>query len=1348
MFINLITTFFILKRAFMKIINLLVLVAMFLLPSALLSQTPVHFTFTSITGNNMTVIVPLAINPTISGVALSAGDEIGVFTKDGLCVGATVWTGTNNRSITVWGNNTQTQVKDGMAAGDTVYFRIWDSSEDIEYSVVVATWVGGGSRVYVADSFTPNVATLEAFSVPKQPNITAPADNSVGNALSGNIVWDAANGADDYDVVLSANSNFSSPIINTNTTSTSNAYSGLNFNTMYYVRVRGNNDVGEGAWDEVSWKTKLAQVTLASPANGATGLMESGTLSWNSVSGAANYDLTIATDAAFTNVVISTNVSGTSYNYSNYDNYETYYWKVQAKDGANSGDVSATRNFRIRVGSPVITAPVDGSQGLAVNGNAAWTAVDGATNYRMQIATDAAFTNVIQEVNNITLTNQNYSGLSNYTNYFIRVFAGDDDGEGIASTTVTFRTILGIPTNITPANASFAQPLAGNLTWSAVTGATTYNVQISTNSTFTNIEVDANLATTTYTYSGMNYNTQYFWRVRAGEAAGYNAFSSHTSFTTLLGQVVLNTPANNATGVSPLSGTFTWTALSGATNYRIQVATDVNFINMEINQDGIAATTFNYTNLNSVTTYFWRVIGYNSNDAGQNSSVFQFLTSLGKVALVAPANNAVGVELNGVNFSWNAVNGAESYRLQISEQSDFSSFVVNTSGIAATSTVINGLMYNKTYYWRANAQNTNNGEGPVSDVRTFQTKVTAPTLLTPNDNETNVVLDGQMTWTTVTGADSYQVQVSLFSNFSSTVISTTNATTTYSYTALENNKQHYWRVRGIKNGGYGDWSSVFTFETMSLAAPVLLSPVNGKLNQFVDVTFTWESVNDATGYNFRLASDAGFTNIVASGNNLGTTSFNVTGLFKDRKYFWQVRTVGLQGLSNWSTAFNFTTIKAPVVSGPNSVCQSSQAVYSTEFFDFIDYQWTVTGGTIVGASTLSTVTVDWGTNTSGTAKVTRSSAEWSTYTDNATMNVSLTPIATITVGIDAEHYYAGNACMNETIKFTGTTSSENTVVWSWDMGDGTMKSGKIVSHVYATVGDYTVTLTVTNALFCERGVKTFDIEVSDECPLTIIADSELETCKETSPTFQSVVFGGSGDYSYLWAPTADFVDATVLNATIKRAVFSKEYKLTIFDNENDETLVTYPYLRVLASPSSSLSKSFVRYPGMGSIDLTDPSILVVTVSGGQAPYIHRWVDKNGQEVDPTNVNPPLGTTQYFVTIIDDNGCLSVEKRFTVFRTSSKDAIPEDVVAGLSGAGFMFTYPNPVVDNLNIIAEFDEQSYTTLRVMNLLGEEVLYLNLGSMKSLETEISLRHLTTGFYNLVVETENNIFVKPFIKE
>ena len=56
-------------------------------------QTPTHFKFTSNTGYNMSVMVPIAINPTINGAALQNGDEIGAFTPGGLCVGAGVWTG-------------------------------------------------------------------------------------------------------------------------------------------------------------------------------------------------------------------------------------------------------------------------------------------------------------------------------------------------------------------------------------------------------------------------------------------------------------------------------------------------------------------------------------------------------------------------------------------------------------------------------------------------------------------------------------------------------------------------------------------------------------------------------------------------------------------------------------------------------------------------------------------------------------------------------------------------------------------------------------------------------------------------------------------------------------------------------------------------------------------------------------------------------------------------------------------------------------------------------------------------------------------------------------------------------
>ena len=84
-----------------------------------------HFTFTDLTGNNMTVVVPTSIAPTIDGSPIEIGDEIGVFTPADLCVGAATWTG-SNIAITVWGDDDQTPAIDGMVAGEALNFKIWD----------------------------------------------------------------------------------------------------------------------------------------------------------------------------------------------------------------------------------------------------------------------------------------------------------------------------------------------------------------------------------------------------------------------------------------------------------------------------------------------------------------------------------------------------------------------------------------------------------------------------------------------------------------------------------------------------------------------------------------------------------------------------------------------------------------------------------------------------------------------------------------------------------------------------------------------------------------------------------------------------------------------------------------------------------------------------------------------------------------------------------------------------------------------------------------------------------------------------------------------------------------------
>jgi hypothetical protein len=73
--------------------------------------------------------------------------------------------------------------------------------------------------------------------------------------------------------------------------------------------------------------------------------------------------------------------------------------------------------------------------------------------------------------------------------------------------------------------------------------------------------------------------------------------------------------------------------------------------------------------------------------------------------LVSPSNSTIGVAVNPTTLNWDTATGATSYEVQISTASDFSSITVDQTNDTATSTQVNGLTNNTTYYWRVMAVN-------------------------------------------------------------------------------------------------------------------------------------------------------------------------------------------------------------------------------------------------------------------------------------------------------------------------------------------------------------------------------------------------------------------------------------------------------------------------------------------------------------------------------------------------------------------------------------------------------------------------------------------------------------------
>ncbi len=85
--------------------------------------------------------------------------------------------------------------------------------------------------------------------------------------------------------------------------------------------------------------------TLNSPASGAVGISTSTTVKWNSSTGASSYALQVSKNAAFTEIVIHTDVTATSYNLTGLNENTTYHWRVLAKNANGSSGWSNAWSF-------------------------------------------------------------------------------------------------------------------------------------------------------------------------------------------------------------------------------------------------------------------------------------------------------------------------------------------------------------------------------------------------------------------------------------------------------------------------------------------------------------------------------------------------------------------------------------------------------------------------------------------------------------------------------------------------------------------------------------------------------------------------------------------------------------------------------------------------------------------------------------------------------------------------------------------------------------------------------------------------------------------------------------------
>jgi len=394
-----------------------------------------------------------------------------------------------------------------------------------------------------------------------------------------------------------------------------------------------------------------------------------------------------------------------------------------------------------------------------------------------------------------------------------------------------------------------------------------------------------------------------------------------------LAQPTLLTPTDGATNVA-LSPTLSWTDI-GSTTYRVEVATDAGFTSLSYTNDGVIGTSHLVPlSLANYTLYYWHV-RQSAPTTGAYSSTFTFRTlpSATPVAptLGTPVDGATGQALS-LTFTWGATSQTDSYTFELATDAGFSSIINTQSGLVSPTASVAGLSVSTVYYWRVRGTNFL-GTGSNSATSTFTT-LGPPTLTSPANTISGVSIQTAFGWTTVPGAVTYDLDISL-DNFATTLLSkvglVTNSYTLDSTEILTNVTNYYWRVKADNT----PYSSISSFMTLPAAMPQPNSPI-GNATVFTQTpTLYWHLnqpiANIIYDVQYRRSTDVNFIQIAS---NIAVQTVILPTLDPNTTYVWRVIAKRSDGrVASYSASATFKTAFGgdPVASWP----LGAQTVYTT-----------------------------------------------------------------------------------------------------------------------------------------------------------------------------------------------------------------------------------------------------------------------------------------------------------------------------------------------------------------------------------------------------------------------------------
>jgi fibronectin type 3 domain-containing protein len=218
-------------------------------------------------------------------------------------------------------------------------------------------------------------------------------------------------------------------------------------------------------------------------------------------------------------------------------------------------------------------------------------------------------------------------------------------------------TVPAVPTGLM-ANAGNAQV---SLSWTSVTGATSYHVKRATTTGGPYTQVSAP-TTTAFADTGLSNGTTYFYVASAVNSAGESANSSEVSAKPTAPAQAPAVPTGLTATAASAQVSLTWSASATATSYNVKRSTTTGGPYTTISSPTAANLTD--TGLTNGTAYFYVVSAVNSTGESANSAQASATPAAPTQAPAAPAGLIATGGNAQVALTWTASSGATSYHVK------------------------------------------------------------------------------------------------------------------------------------------------------------------------------------------------------------------------------------------------------------------------------------------------------------------------------------------------------------------------------------------------------------------------------------------------------------------------------------------------------------------------------------------------------------------------------------------------------------------------------------------------------------------------------------------------------------